>query len=252
MKRKIQMSAVGACLLALTTISKAEIIRFASEGAYPPFDMIDSNGQLYGFEIELVKAMCDEMKADCPFIAQDWEGLMPGLLANKYDAVIAGISVTPEREAVIDFAAPYQTTYNAFAVRKDSPINDMSPQSFAGKIIATQASAAQAIYAEDVYVAAGAQVRLYATAQEANRDLANHRVDAVTNNNLPLLEWLNTDGRDCCRYLGKLDSTATTMAIAVRKKSNSLKDRLNKALESIKRNGTYDKLIKKYFKYTDE
>ncbi|WP_412058541.1 transporter substrate-binding domain-containing protein [Bartonella sp. DGB2] len=249
MKHFKKYLAFTALTLATTSTVEAETIRFASEGAYPPFNMVDSNNKLYGFEIELVKAMCDEIKANCPFTAQDWEGLMPGLLANKYDAVIASISITDERKAIVDFSDPYYTSYSAFAVLKNSPIQNMDPKSFINKSIGAQAGTIQAMYAEDTYAPIGATVKLYSTAEEANNELGNQRVDAVINDNLPLLEWLNNDSHGCCRYLGKVDSTASPMAIAIRKNSDLLKEKLNRALAAIQANGTYTKLKAKYFRY---
>lgn len=82
-------------------------IRIATEGAYPPFNYTNADGSLAGYDIDVANALCKQMQAKCEIVAQDWDGIIPGLLAQKYDAVIAGMSITPERQEKVDFTEPY-------------------------------------------------------------------------------------------------------------------------------------------------
>ena len=82
-------------------------IRIATEGAYPPFNYTNADGSLSGFDVDVANALCEQMQANCEIVAQDWDGIIPGLLAQKYDAVIAGMSITAERQEKVDFSEPY-------------------------------------------------------------------------------------------------------------------------------------------------
>ncbi|MHC5306953.1 transporter substrate-binding domain-containing protein [Bartonella sp. LJL80] len=228
--------------------AQAETLRIATEGAYPPFNYVDSNNNLHGFDVDIAKALCEKMKDDCTIVAQDWEGIIPGLLAKKYDAVIASMVPTPERVQKVDFTNRYYTTTLAIAVPKDSDIKDTSAASLKNKNLGAQAGATQAIYAEDYYAPEGVNLKLYPTPEEANSDLLNHRLDAVIHDKFPLLTWLDNEGKDCCKLLGEIEETKEPVAIAIRKNSDDLKARFNKAIEEIRADGTYDKIVQKYFK----
>lgn len=244
--RKIIVALCAIGTLFFPFASSAEELIIASEGGYPPFNYVDSNNKLIGFDLDIGEAICQKMQVTCKVVAQDWDGLIPGLLANKFDAVIASMAPTPERQKIVDFTNRYYTTTLAVAVPKSSTIKDLSPQAFKGKKIGAQAGTAQAMYAEDKYVPAGAILKVYPTAVEANSDFKDGRLDAVIQDKFPLVDWLKHDGSACCKLLGEEEGTSQPIAIAIRKNSSQLKERINKALDEIRADGTYKKLEEKY------
>ncbi|WP_295896013.1 transporter substrate-binding domain-containing protein [uncultured Bartonella sp.] len=233
--------------LIMSFSAQADELRIATEGAYPPFNYVDSNNNLHGFDVDIAYALCEKMKAQCTVVAQDWDGIIPGLLAKKYDAIIASMAPSAEREQKVDFTNRYYTTTLAIAVPKDSDITDINAQSLKDKSIGAQAGTAQAIYAEDHFVPEGTDLKLYPTAIEADSDLSNKRLDAIIHDKFPLLSWLEKEGKDCCKLLGEIDGTQSPISIAIRKNSDDLKNRFNKAIDEIRADGTYDKISKKYF-----
>lgn len=248
MKPVIRFAGACALLLAGATMAQAETLKIATEGAYPPFNYVDSDNQLHGFDVDITKALCEQMKVECTVVAQDWEGIIPALMARKYDAVVASMINTDERRKKIAFTNHYYRTPLSVAVPKDSEITD-AQTSFKGYTVGAQASSTQAIYAEDVYGKAGADVKLYPTLDEANADLAAGRLDGVIADKFPLHEWLGKSGKDCCKILGDVNGTKADASIAVRKEDEALRERLNKALDEIVANGTYQKIASRYFDF---
>lgn len=95
-------------------------IRFATEGAYAPFNFVQPDGEVAGFDVDIAKALCDEMKAECTIVKQDWDGMIPALLARKFDAIIASMSITEERKQRVDFTDKYQQTPARLVTKKGS------------------------------------------------------------------------------------------------------------------------------------
>ena len=224
-------------------------VRIATEGAYPPFNWVDAGGQLKGFDVDIANALCAEMKADCTLVAQDWEGLIPSLLANKYDAIVASMTITAERKQVVDFTEHYYTTPLSLVVPKDSLIADLSPASLNGKSLGAQASTTQASYADEKLRPAGAALKLYPTQDEVNLDMASGRLDAEVADKFVLVDWLKKDGAACCKLLGDFAGTNAQAGITVRKGDTDLKEMLNTALQAIRADGTYDRIASRYFDF---
>ncbi|MDT3424015.1 polar amino acid transport system substrate-binding protein [Pseudomonas protegens] len=239
----------GACALVIAaSTAQAETLKIATEGAYPPFNYVDSNNQLHGFDVDIANALCKQMQVECQIVAQDWEGIIPALLAKKYDAVVASMIATDERKKKIAFSNHYYRTPLSVAVPKDSDITD-AQTNFKGRTVGAQASSTQAIYAEDHYGPAGADVKFYPTLDEANSDLAAGRVDGVIADKFPLLAWAESTGKDCCKIIGDVNGTTADASIAVRKEDNALRERLNKALDAIVADGTYKQISSRYFAF---
>ncbi len=248
MLKSILWAGVAAVLVTLPAQAKEwKEIRIANEGAYPPFNYVAANGNLEGFDVDIAKALCDAMKAKCTLIPNDWDGMIPGLKAGKFDAVVSSMSVTDERKKQVGFTDKYYSTPLSVVVPKGSAITSLEPTAFKGKTIGSQSSTTQGTYSEDVYGKNGAEVKLYPDIGQANADLQNGRVDAVVSDKFPTMEWLKTDGKDCCKLLGDIPGTRTDTAIAVRLEDNDLREQFNAAIKKIREDGAYDKIMKKYF-----
>jgi len=251
----IVATAALALAAALGTASAKDwkTVRIGTEGAYPPFNSVTAAGEIIGFDIDLAKALCDKMKVECTFVAQDWDGIIPALLASKFDAIVASMSVTDERKKKVAFTDRYYTTPGSFMVGKDSTITDVSPAGLKGKTIGAQSSTTDSTYLEAHYK--DSDVKLYPTQDEANADLAAGRLDAVLADKFPLYEYLKTDaGKACCKFVGPdmPDVNPDGQGIAVRQEDKDLLEMLNKALKEIKADGTYKKINDKYFPFSIE
>lgn len=250
MFKKILLTGVAALVMTVSGHAKEwKEIKIATEGAYPPFNFVGTDGSLQGLDVEIANALCEAMNAKCTIIANDWDGMIPGLKANKFDAVIASMSVTEERKKQVSFTDKYYSTPLAVAVPKDSPITSLAPEAMKGKTIGAQASTTQGTYAEDVYGKAGAEAKLYPTADEANADLKNGRLDAVVSDKFPISDWIKGDGKDCCKLIGDVPGTQTDTGIAIRQEDNDLREQFNAAIKKIRDDGTYAKITKKYFDF---
>src|SRR3954464_9556552 len=124
---------------------KWETVKIATEGAYEPWNFTGPGGKLEGFEIDLANELCGRMKVKCEIVAQDWDGIIPALQAKKYDAIMAGMSITEERKKTIDFSNPYAAGPNGFLVSKDSPLAKMPGTGQAYNLSTQQAEAEKAI-----------------------------------------------------------------------------------------------------------
>jgi polar amino acid transport system substrate-binding protein len=223
-------------------------IRIGIEAAYPPFNGYNSNNELVGFDVDIAQALCAQMKADCSLIAQDWDGIIPALLAGKYDAIVSSMSITDERKQVVDFTDRYYTNSLTFVAPKNSEISDVSPAGMAGKTLGAQSSTVSASYLEEEYK--DSTIKLYPTQDDAYLDLASGRLDAVLADVGPTNLWLDTDGGSCCAFLGEAVVKDDQIGIAIRKEDGDLKQKLNEALAAILADGTYDKISAKYFPFS--
>ena len=243
---------VALALTAGAALADMKKIRIGTEGAYPPFNYLDASGKLQGFDIDIAKALCAKMKAECTFVAQDWDGIIPALLANKYDAIVASMSITEERKKKVDFTVKYYNTPGKFIVAKNSGITDISPAAMKGKNIGAQSSTIHANYLEAKYK--DSNIKLYGTQDEANADLASGRLDAVLADSVVLFEWLKKKDGACCKFTGP-DLTEKKFfgegaGIAVRKGDDELREAFNKAIAAILADGTYKKINDKYFPFS--
>ena len=165
-------------------------LRIGTEGYYPPFNYLDESGELKGFDIDIARALCAQMEVECEFVVQDWEGIIPALLENKYDAIVASMSITDERKRVVGFTDKYYSNQVRFVAAKGGGFD---PAFASGKKIGAQRATIAASWLEEN--AGAARVRLYDNQENVFLDLAAGRLDAVFGDGLMLYEWLQTRGR---------------------------------------------------------
>lgn len=231
-------------LLLLTSGSVlAEKIRIGTEGAYPPFNMIDQDGQVAGFDVDIAKALCTKMATECVFVTQDWDGIIPGLLARKYDAVVASMSITEERKKAVDFSDRYYS--NSLAMIAKSGTN-IDPTQLQGKSVGAQRATIAADHASAIE---GASIKLYDTQENAYLDLNSGRIDVLVTDRLPGYDWLNSEQGKGFEFIGDAIDIGDQIGIAVRK-GDKLRERLNKAIEEIRADGTYQQINAKYFPFS--
>jgi len=260
MFRRTFMTAVAA--LALMGFASAgaiagEKVRIGTEGAYPPFNSLDSNGKLVGFDVDIAKALCDAAGFDCEFVVQDWDGIIPGLLAKKYDAIIASMSITAERKKKVDFTGKYYNTPAKFVKAKGKSLNipdDLmgAAKALDGMSVAVQRATTHENFLRDNFP--GLTIKVYATQDEANLDLVNGRVDLGHADSVALMDgFLSTKDGGGFEFVGPDYNIpqwhGDGAGIAVRKGEGKLKMALDKAIDTIRANGTYAKINAKYFDF---
>ncbi len=226
------------------TAATGEVLRIGTEGAYAPFNYTNADGTLGGFDVDIANALCADMKMTCEITAQDWDGIIPGLKAGKYDAIVAAMSVTPEREQQVSFTEPYFSNTLVFLAKKDSSFDPSNSSDIDSHSIAAQRSTISSQWLEKAYPKA--DMKLYDTLSNAFLDLGSARVDAMVSDKLPALEWLGTASGSDYLLKGEEIDINDNFAIAVRP-GDALQAKINQSLANIKANGTYDEINQKYF-----
>lgn len=224
------------------TATAGQKIRIATEGAYRPFNFKNADSSLGGYDVDVAKAVCAELKADCEIVAQDWEGILPGLLAKKYDVVASGMSISPERSAQVDFSTPYFKNTMVWLSTTDGKFN---PQAVKSYQLGGQRSTTLAQYLQDTY-GKDNEVKLYDTYDNAYMEVKSGRVQAVLSEKVTATEWLkqNADGK--FGIVGDEMDNNDNIAMAVRK-GDPLKAQIDTALATLQQNGTLANLQKQHF-----
>ncbi len=250
-KRLAIAAATLAFAVGLAQAQDMKKVRIGTEGAYPPFNNMTADGKLVGFDIDIANALCEQMKVECEFVIQDWDGMIPALIAGKFDAVIASMSITEERMKVVDFTNKYYNTPPAIAVPKDSKVTGVTAAELKGIRMGAQSATTHSNYAEEKFP--DTDLQLYPTADEYKLDIANGRIDAVIDDVVVLSEWLATDAGACCKILDTLVPDLVIngpgAGIAIRKGEDELKAMFNTAIDAIRASGTYEEINNKYFAF---
>lgn len=225
------------------TTSATETVRFASSATYPPFDFFDENNQLAGFDIDLAKALCQEMKAKCTYSNHAFDGLIASLKFRKYDAVISGMDITAERSKQVLFSNPYYDNSAIFIARKGE---FTSQAQLEGKRVGMENGTTHQKYIHDKLP--GINTISYDSYQTAVLDLKNGRLNAVFGDSAVVNDWLKTnpDLASVGEHITDPAYFGSGYGIAVRLGNNKLLDQINTALATIKQNGTYEKINQKW------
>ena len=248
-------------------------VTIAMEGAYEPWNLTDPSGKIVGFEVDVANDLCKRIQAECKIIAQDWDGMIPGLQAGKFDVIMDGMSITEERLKTIDFSKPYASTPASLVVNKNGPLANLpgtgttinltkNPKegeaaiaalkaALKGKTIGVQVSTIHATFA-DTYFKDVATIREYKTTDEHDADLMAGRLDAVladTTAEMPVLA--KPEAKDLM-FAGTQFSAGPIFGMGVgmgiRKEDAELTKKFNTALDAAFADGTIKKLSMQWFK----
>lgn len=231
--------------------AEARQIRIGTEAAYPPFAMVTPDGELAGFDIDIARALCAAADVECEIVNHSFDGLIPGLNAKQFDAIIASMAITDERRKVVDFTDKYYVSPGRFVARKDAGF-EISPAGLQGKVACVQGASIHESYFRDSFP--DVETRTYGTQQEAILDLIAGRCDVLLGEALSLgTDLLQTpEGADFA-YIGPSVSDprwyGEGAGIAVRKGDSELVALFNAAIRKIRADGTYARINDKYFDF---
>jgi len=275
MVKYARLGALAAAALLLAGGAQAKdwkTVVIGMEGAYEPYNLTDSSGKIVGFEPDLVMDLCARMKVECKIIAQDWDGMIPGLNAGKFDVIMDGMSITDERKKSIDFSDPYSATPAAFAVAKTGSlpklpddgktVNLSGDKSTAdamvkalkdavkGKTIGVQVSTTHATFANETFKDV-ATVKEYKTTDDRDLDLKAGRIDVSLDDQPALVQMLSKSDATDLTLSGPLlkgGAFGVGAGMGIRKSDADLTAMFNKALKEAFADGSVKKYSMKWFK----
>jgi octopine/nopaline transport system substrate-binding protein len=268
----VGLALLGSALALSGAAAQQRTVKIATEGAYAPWNMTAAGGKLEGFEIDLANELCNRMKVKCEITAQDWDGIIPALQAKKYDAIVAGMSITDERMKVIDFSQPYANDPNGLLVPKNSDLAKMpgAGQRYSlntqeaeaqkaidgmksllkGKTIGVQGSTTHANFAEK-YLKGTIEVREYKNTEAHDLDLAAGRIDGVLADSATLRGTLDKPEFKDFVIVGPGFTGGVLgrgVGVGLRKDDAELKKMFNDAIAAAIADGTVKRLSEKWFK----
>jgi polar amino acid transport system substrate-binding protein len=231
-------------------LSRITVLRFLTEVDYPPFNFPGPDGHPQGFNVDLARMMCEEVKLACTMQMRRFETLITALNANQADAAIASIAATVEMRGKVDFSDPYYRTPARFVARRDSPIDEPLPEKLEGKKVAVVAGTAHEAYLKALFTEV--EVRAYPSSDVARLALRKGDVDLMFGDAISLAFWLNgTDSENCCSFRGGpyMDSRyfGEGVAIVVKKGNDTIRLALNWALFRVWEQGRFTDLWLRYF-----
>ena len=265
---KLFLSSLAAFAI-LVSSAQAGSVKIGTEGAYPPWNAKDASGNLIGFEVDLAKELCAIMKHECTIVEQDWDGMIPGLIMRKYDAIMAGMSITDERMKTINFSQGYADEVASLAVMKGSDLEGMdTPEginlslggsdvksalktltaALAGKTIGVQTATIHQNFLESGDVGS-VKVRTYKTQDEVNLDLAAGRIDAALAAAVAFTDYAEKSGKDVVLVGPTFSGGAfgNGVGVGIRKDDTALLKDFNKAIKKARKSGKISELAIKWF-----
>ncbi|MDF2153405.1 arginine ABC transporter substrate-binding protein [Vibrio sp. CAU 1672] len=241
MKKILLASLIG--LVSANAAAQQEI-KFAMEATYAPFEYMDENNQIQGFDVDLANALCKELEAKCSFHNQAFDSLIPALKFKRYDAAISAMDITEARLEQVSFSQPYYDNAAAF-VSIEGKVAD--PAALQGKRVGVQNGTTHQSYL--IEKMPGVTAVPYSSYQDAFIDMKNGRIDSVFGDTAVVAEWFKKE--DSLVYVGKPVTNpqyfGNGFGIAVNKNNQELVNKLNVALQAVKANGEYDVIYNKYF-----
>jgi len=270
--KKILIYLLSIGIFGVTSIANSQTIRIGTEGAYPPWNNLNSAGELEGAEIDFGNEACERMGVTCEWVTQDWDGIIPALLQGKYDIIIAGMSITEERKEKVNFTTGYMTDGARFAVLKDSGLADLNIAGMAkvnlnnaggkeqaaigqlvaamdGKTVCVQSSTIHQNFLEK-HMSGAVDVKLYQAVDDHNLDLAAGRCDAVLADVGSIIDFMESDGGVDVAFTGPTFSGGVFgdgVGGAVRKEDNDILEMWNAAISEMSKDGTTAEITKRWF-----
>jgi len=246
----------GVFAMALPFAAQAQdgkVTRIAVEGGFPPFNYLDAEQKLQGFDVEIARALCENAHLSCEFVMEKWEDMIPNLNADKYDAIVSSMSKSEEREKLVAFSNSYYNSPSVFVVRKQTEMPDFQSKSLGGLVMGVTLGTVQAAYVEQFFP--DAKVTIFPSSPDLYKGLADGSIDVAFEDKLAIYDWLtNTKAGGCCEFKGAdiIDPKyfGDGAGIALRKSDNELREKLNTALATITGDGTYDAINAKYFPFS--
>ena len=231
-------------------ISRINLVRFITEVDYPPFNYAGADGNPAGFNIDLARMICEELKVACTVQMRRFDTLIDSLNENRGDAAIASMSVTADTRKRVDFSDPYYRPVARFVARRDAGIDDSSPEHLEAKKIGVVGHTAHEAYLRALFTEA--EVRPYPTAEAAREALQRREVDLVFADGFALAFWLNgTESSNCCLFVGGPYSESRFfgegIGIAVKRGNDTLRQAFNWALFRLWEKGLFADLWLRYF-----
>ncbi|WP_417273388.1 transporter substrate-binding domain-containing protein [Celeribacter halophilus] len=229
--KKLILSAAALALVA--GAASAETVRLGTEGAYPPYNYIDDNGEVAGFERVLGDELCARAELECEWVTNDWDSIIPNLLSGNYDAIIAGMSITEERMEKIDFSQNYTPpSYSAYAALSEDA--DLE-----GGVIAAQASTIQSQHIVD----SGATLLEYPSFEDSLAAMVSGEADAVFADKDTLVPVVDEGS---AMWVGEDIALSVGIGMGFRKSDPELRAKFDAAIASMKEDGTLNEMILEY------
>ena len=230
--------------------SRIAQIRFLTEFDYPPFNYAGPDGNPAGFNVELARLICEELKVQCTIQLRRFDTLLQALGENRADAVIASLAVTPETRLRVDFSDPYYRPTARFVMRRANPLRDVAPEAIEGKKIAVVAKTAHEQYLKTFFTEA--ELKPLPSMEAAREALRRGEVDLLFGDGVALAFWLNgTDSANCCVFVGGPFTESRYfgegVGIAIRRGNDTLRLAFNWALFRLWEKGRFTDLWLRYF-----
>jgi polar amino acid transport system substrate-binding protein len=231
-------------------LTRINMIRFLTENDYPPFNYVGADGNPAGFNVDLARMICEEIKVNCTIQARRFDTLVDALSENRGDAVIASLGANADTRRRVDFSEPYYRTPARFVARRDAAPNEFGPEYVEGKTVAVVAGTAHEAYLKTLFTEV--EVRPYPDIDAARLALRRGEVDFLFGDGISLAFWLNgTDSGNCCAFRGGpyLESRyfGEGVGIAVRRGNDLLRQGVNWALFRVWEKGRFTDLWLRYF-----
>lgn len=231
-------------------LSALRTIRFLTDDEYPPFDFVAPDGTLAGFNVDLARAICEELKIACTIQPRRWDTIVDAIVDGRGDAAVASIAITPAAREKLDFTQPYYRTPARFVAMKRSALADATPATLEGKTIGVEAHTAHEAYLRAFFPKS--KIKTFDNATALRAALGGGGVDILFGDGVTLALWLNgTDAQTCCAFKGGPYTESryfgNGVGIAVKKNNVALREALDYALQHIAERGVYADLYLKYF-----